>query len=88
MGTLSQALEHAQTPRGEYVVVIREASHQEQPEELPPSLTEQAASELTQLRETGTRAKVAVSTVADSLGLPKNLVYRLWVETGHRRRQV
>ena len=85
-GTLSQAVEHAHAPRGEYVVVIRGASQQEQPEGVPPTLSAQAAAQLTLLRENGTRAKEAVGTVAESLGLPKNLVYRLWVETGQRRR--
>ena len=84
-GTLSEAVEQAHTPRGEYVVVIREGSQQAQPEEVPTSLTEQGITQLTQLREAGTRAKEAVATVVESLGLPKNVVYRMWVETGHRR---
>ncbi len=84
-GTLSQALHHAEDPRGEYVVIIKEAPVQDPPDVVSPALTEEAASRLSQLRETGTKAKEAVAVVSDSFGLPKNLVYRLWVEAGPRR---
>ena len=84
-GTLSQALHHAEEPRGEYVVIIKEAPVQDPPDVVSPALTEEAASRLSQLRETGTKAKEAVAVVSDSFGLPKNLVYRLWVEAGPRR---
>lgn len=86
-GTLSQALEHAQEPRGEYVVIIQGAApEQASPRVVPAALRDEANHRLVQLRESGTRAKEAVSIVADSFSLPKNLVYRMWVETGPRRR--
>lgn len=82
-GPLSQAIDRAQEPRGEYVVVIAGAPTEEPPD--PESLAAEAASRLSRLREEGVRAQDAVAEVAGSLGLPKNLVYRLWVETGPRR---
>ena len=73
--------------RGEYVAIIQGAApEQASPRDVPAASREEAAYRLAQLRESGTRAKEAVSIVADSFSLPKNLVYRLWVETGPRHR--
>jgi len=83
-GTVSQALEHAQTPRGEYVLVIEGAAAQAGPPDTPPATVEEARRRLAELRESGVRAKEAVARVAEPLGLPKNVVYRLWVEAGRR----
>ena len=84
-GTVSEALDHAHTPQGEYVVVLEGAPITGQPEDTTELSMAEATQELARLRDSGTRAKDAVSSVASSLGLPKNLVYRLWVETGRRR---
>ena len=45
---------------------------------------EEAGRRLARHREAGTRAREAVSQVADSLGIPRNAVYRLWLERGRR----
>ncbi len=84
-GTVSQALEHAQTPRGEYVLVIRGAARPVAPDDTSPAIVEEARGRLAVLRESGVRAKEAVARVAEPLGMPKNVVYRLWVEAGRRR---
>ena len=84
-GTVSEALDHAHAPLGEYVVVVEGAPNNGQPEDTSELRIAEATQELARLRDSGTRAKDAVSSVASSLGLPKNLVYRLWVESGRRR---
>ena len=85
-GSLSQAIHLAQEPRGEYVVVIEGATKTAEP--LDPGLLAGGSRHAAVPAETGRRKrpKRAVAEVAGSLGLPKNLVYRLWVETGPRRR--
>lgn len=81
-GNVSQALEHSQAPRGEYVVVIQGASEPEVSDEASTEVLEQAAAQLAELRSNRTRAKDAVAQVSLGLGLPKNVVYRMWVDLG------
>ena len=83
-GTVSQALDHSQAPRGEYVVVIRGTAGKDPNVDTPPPDLAEAGLRLDQLRKNGVRAKDAVAKVAESLEIPKNVVYRLWVETGRR----
>lgn len=85
-GRVSHALEWAHTPRGEYVLVVQGAEEQTEPEDTRPGQEEEALEQLARLRESGVRAKEAVSQVAEALQLPKNRVYRLWVESGGRNR--
>ena len=85
-GNVSQALEQSQAPRGEYVVVIQGAPEPQACDEASnhayARVLEQAAEQLTALRSNRTRAKDAVALVSQALGLPKNLVYRMWVDLG------
>ena len=84
-GTAAQALEHFESPRGEVVVVV-----QGSPAETggPPELSdgEEAAvnedlrARLSGLRQDGVGAKDAVAQVAETTGMAKNRVYRVWVE--------
>ena len=48
-GNVSQALEHSQAPRGEYVVIIQGAPEQEPCDEASTQVLEQAAAQLAQL---------------------------------------
>ena len=84
-GNVSRALEQSQAPRGEYVVVIQGAPEHEPCVEASNEVLDQAAAQLTELRSNRTRAKDAVAQVSQALGLPKNLVYRMWVELGRPR---
>ena len=89
-GTVSEAMEQVRAPRGEYVLLIEgEAKGIDPTVTLPAQSDEarlhEARCQLASLRQNGTRAKDAVASVAESLNMPKNLVYRLWVETGPRR---
>ena len=84
-GTVSQALEHCQAPRGEYVLVIQGGVEEAPSTDVTERKLDEARQQLGRLRESGTRAKDAVARVAEALGMPKNQVYRLWVDTGRRR---
>ena len=85
-GAISEALEWAQAPRGEYVLVVQGADEPGQPEAAQPGWEAEALKRLARLRTSGVRAREAVAQVAEALQLPKNRVYRLWVESGGRRR--
>jgi 16S rRNA (cytidine1402-2'-O)-methyltransferase len=88
-GSVSQALEHSQAPRGEYVVVIQGATEPEDSDgasqEASNKVLKQAAARLTELRVNRTRAKDAVAQVSQDLGLPKNVVYKMWVDLGRSK---
>lgn len=83
-GTASQALEHFQVPLGEFVLVVQGAPGDGPPIGPPAAQQEEARRQLSGLRAEGIRVKDAVARVAEALGMPKNLVYRLWLETGRR----
>ena len=84
-GTISEALEWAQAPRGEYVLVVQGAEEPAQPEATRPGQDAAALEQLARLRASGVKAKEAVAQVAETLHMPKNRVYRLWVDSGGRR---
>jgi 16S rRNA (cytidine1402-2'-O)-methyltransferase len=84
-GTVSQALEHFQVPLGEFVLVVQGAPGGGPPAGPSAAQLEEARRQLAALRAEGTRGRDAVTRVAEALGLPKNAVYRLWLETGRRR---
>ncbi len=80
-GTASGALEHFESPRGEFVLVLAGAD---------PAATGEAAqahdagsirSFLLERRAAGVRARDAVAEAADRFGVPKNRAYELWLET-------
>ena len=79
-GTLEEAGEHFSAPRGEFVLVVEGAGNA--PPETGEAGLEAAFRELSNLRESGAKAKDAVPVVAESHGLPKRRVYQLWLETG------
>ena len=75
-GTLSEAIERFEQPRGEVTLVIEGAS--DRPPE--PAGREEAARLLARLRDGGMRARPAVDLVAEQLDLPRREVYRLWLD--------
>ena len=86
-GTAAQALEHFDSPRGEVVVVVQGsqivAGSQTDAEAGDEVATdEDLHRRLSGLRQAGVGAKDAVAQVAESTGLAKNRVYRVWVEVG------
>ena len=83
-GLLSQAIEQFPEPRGEFTLVLPGAPDMPPGAEPTGGDLELVRQRLAPLRQAGTPARVAVATVAESLGLPRNLVYRVWVELGRR----
>jgi len=90
-GTAAQALEHFDSPRGEVVLVIQGSQAQPGGESEETAADDLAADEdlrrrLSSLKQAGVKAKDAVAQVAESTGLAKNRVYRVWVEMGREPR--
>ena len=54
-------------------------------QEASNKVLKQAAARLTELRVNRTRAKDAVAQVSQDLGLPKNVVYKMWVDLGRSK---
>jgi len=81
-GTASEALAHFSEPRGEFVLVIRGVAPSAAASGPTDDQLEQAGQRLASLRKDGVRAKDAVAQVSDALGMTKNRVYQLWVESG------
>ena len=80
-GPISQAILYFVQPRGEFTLVVRGASA-DQPSTGPaPGDLELARQRLARLREDGTPARDAVAIVAESLAIPRNTVYRLWLDS-------
>jgi len=79
-GPLSQAIHHFAEPRGEFTLVVRGAPADQPATGPAPDDLELARQELARLREAGTPARDAVAMVAESLGIPRNAVYRLWLD--------
>ena len=79
-GTVSGALERFTEPRGEFVLVVAGAG----PEEGGPSehSPEEATKRLVELRAAGTNSRNAIALVGKETGLPRNVLYRLWLESG------
>ncbi len=79
-GPVSEAMEHFEAPRGEFVLVIAGAEALEEGDRADsPDIARQ---QLSVLRQSGSRARDAVAQVTAATGLPRSEVYRLWVETG------
>jgi len=79
-GQISGSIEHFAEPRGEFTLVVRGALPDQPAGGPPPGDLEEARQQLARLREDGTAARDAVAIVAESLGLPRNAVYRLWLD--------
>ena len=83
-GTVAGALEHFTEPRGEFVLVVAGA-------EPPPGDSsdsdnagnEEAKQRLAELRAAGTNSRDAIALVGRETGLPRNVLYRLWLDMRH-----
>jgi 16S rRNA (cytidine1402-2'-O)-methyltransferase len=74
-GTIREALEHFQQPRGEFTLVIE--GHKGVKEAMS---TSDLREELRRLHQQGVRAKEAISQLSPSTGLSKKELYRAWLE--------
>jgi 16S rRNA (cytidine1402-2'-O)-methyltransferase len=77
-GTLQAAVDYFQEPRGEFTLVIQGAESKAPVDSAEVRST--AHEELLQLKAQGTGAKDAVALVVQSTGLPRKVVYALWLE--------
>ncbi|MBI4570835.1 MAG: 16S rRNA (cytidine(1402)-2'-O)-methyltransferase [Chloroflexi bacterium] len=73
-GTLSEALDHFDQPRGEFTLVIEGGAG-----ERPQAPAVEIDAELRALRAQGLRAREAVRQVAERSGLSRQEVYRRWL---------
>ena len=85
-GTASEALAHFSEPRGECGLVIRGVTPTAAASGPTDDQLEEAGQRLASLRKDGVRAKDAVAQVSDALGMTKNRVYQMWVESGRTTR--
>ncbi len=82
-GLASDAVDHFAEPRGEFTIVVGPTASEETAVAGEPTITVEAAREaLTQRRAAGMRGREAVAEVVAATGLPRRIVYALWVETG------
>ena len=77
-GSLQEALDHFDAPRGEFTLVVEGAPPHKA--HLTEDMVDAARRELALLREQGLTARDAVATVVRSTGIPRKTVYPLWLE--------
>ena len=81
-GTVSGALNHFTEPLGEIVLVV--AGAETAFADSSGHSIEGAEQRMTELRASGTNSRDAIAQVSGETGLPRNLLYRLWVASGSR----
>ena len=84
-GTVSHAISHFTAPRGEFVIIVKGASPDSRHGEPTEETLEEAVRQLQMLRSSGVRSREAVTQVCEALGMARNTVYRLWVESGSQK---
>ena len=81
-GTASEALDYFAEPRGEFTIVIGPTAPQTDNDADAGDIMETARQSLAERRAAGTRGRDAVAEVVSATGLPRRVVYAMWVETG------
>ena len=74
-GNISQAIARFTAPRGEFVLVIEGKGTEEK-----PKLNQDIERELSRLKQSGTPAKEAVTSLARETGLSRKELYRAWLK--------
>ena len=79
-GTVNEAIAYFPSPRGEFVLVVQ--GNLEPSDHIDPAapLLAAARDRLVELRTLGATPKDAVSQVSAGFGLPRNTVYRWWID--------
>lgn len=75
-GTVSEAISHFQSPRGEFTLVIEGSNENQKPE-----MTEDIGQRLKKLREAGVPAKEAIAGLVKETGLSRKELYRKWLDS-------
>jgi 16S rRNA (cytidine1402-2'-O)-methyltransferase len=83
-GSISKAIEYFESPRGEFVLVVQGASEADLDRTAEAPSLASIENELARLRQSGAKAKEAVASVAESFGVPKKEVYKIWLQTAQR----
>ena len=81
-GAASDALDYFTEPRGEFTIVIGPTAPQTDKDADAGDIVETARQSLAERRAAGMRGRDAVAEVVAATGLPRRVVYALWVETG------
>ena len=82
-GKASDAVAYFAEPRGEFTIVVGPSPTDAAATDAAPTITIDAARQaLAQRRANGMRGRDAVAEVVAATGLPRRMVYALWVETG------
>ncbi|UCG83368.1 MAG: 16S rRNA (cytidine(1402)-2'-O)-methyltransferase [Dehalococcoidia bacterium] len=74
--SISQAIMHFSQPKGEFTLVIEGSSGSEG----EAQITESVLEEIRKLRREGIPAREAVTKLVAATGLPRNLLYKAWLE--------
>ena len=74
-GTISEAIEHFTQPKGEFTLVIAGRD-----EEDKPKLTAEIEKQLRSMRQSGIRAREAITRTASETGLSRKELYRAWLK--------
>ena len=80
-GTASEALEHFQSPRGEFALVLAGAPPAAPGVSISDDENQELHSYLAERRAAGVRARDAVAQAAEHFAIPRNRSYRAWLET-------
>ncbi len=81
-GAASDALDYFTEPRGEFTIVIGPTAAQTDNDSDEGDIVETARQSLAEHRAAGMHGRDAVAEVVSATGLPRRVVYALWVETG------
>ena len=81
-GTASDALDYFTAPRGEFTIVIGPTDPQPDGSANSEDTLLAARQSLAERRAAGTRGRDAVAEVMAATGLPRRVVYAMWIETG------
>jgi len=74
-GTISEAIEHFTQPKGEFTLVIAGRD-----EEDKPQLTTEIEKQLSGMRQSGIRARDAITRTASETGVSQKELYRAWLK--------
>lgn len=74
-GTVSEAMKHFTTPRGEFTLVIEGAGTSNK-----PPLTDTIEKELQRMYSEGIPAREAAATMAAATGIPRKELYQAWLK--------
>ncbi len=75
-GTLSQAVEHFVSPRGEFTLVIAG-----NPQPVKPEMNQETQKRLDRMQRSGFTAKEAIAQLSGETGLSRKELYQAWLKT-------